>query len=471
MTENIITCCTSTELTCKDYQLLLGASFDGILLTDATGTALLVNKAYLELSGIPEEAIIGKNMHEVISAGYLKRSVIHMVMEEKKTITLTHTELPCGIAIVTATPIFNEQGEIVRILANVRDMSEIHRLKSELEKAQEMEELFYKNLDKEKIQECVHEPVAVSPAMKSVFSLARKISPVDVTVLILGESGVGKEVVAKYVHERSPRKEMPFIAVNCGAIPEPLLESELFGYTGGAFTGAAKNGKPGLFEAAENGTLFLDEIGELPLNLQVKILRVLEMREVTRIGSVKPIPVNARILAATNRNLEEMVHNGTFREDLYYRLNIIQINIPPLRERLEDIAPLSMRFLTHFNTIYNQKKRINPDILREFNNYSWPGNIRELKNLIERLVVVSVGEYLDVNELPCRKNNAIPDTAAVQVARIVPFHEAIEEVEKQILSNAIHEYGSSRKIAAVVGVDQATVLRKMKKYGISKTIQ
>jgi len=455
-------------LSCEDYQVLLGASYDGILLTDAMGTALMLNKAYLELSGIPETEIIGKNLKDVIAAGYLKRSVVLMVLEEKRTITLTQTDLPCGVAVVTGTPIFNEEGEIVRVLANVRDMSEVYRLREELEKAQEMEELYYKNLDLEKSDDHGNEPVAVSSAMKDVICLARKISPVDVTVLILGESGVGKEVVAKYIHEHSSRKDHPFIAVNCGAIPEQLLESELFGYIGGAFTGASKNGKKGLFEAAENGTLFLDEIGELPLNLQVKILRALEMHEVTRVGALKPISVNARILAATNRNLEEMVQDGTFRDDLYYRLNVIQLQIPPLRERIEDIAPLSMRFLLQLNQLYSQKKRMTPEILHEFNNYSWPGNIRELKNILERLIVVSAGDYLDVNELLCKKSDK-SNESAVQVARIIPISEAVEEVEKQLLTCAVQEYGSSRKIAAVVGIDQATVLRKMKKYGISKS--
>lgn len=470
MSQDTINCLTSTDLDCEDYQILLGASSDGILLTDGNGVAILLNKAYLKLSGIPEEAIIGRNMKDVVADGYLKRSVILMVIEEKRTVTLTQTDLPCGIAIVTATPIFNEDGEIIRILASVRDMSEIYRLREELEKAQQLEELFYQKLEQEKSPDNEDEPVAVSSSMKEVFCLARKISPIDVTVLVLGESGVGKEIVANFIHNHSTRKENPFIAVNCGAIPEHLLESELFGYAGGAFTGASKNGKQGLFEAAENGTLFLDEIGELPLNLQVKILRVLEMHEITRIGALKPVSVNARILAATNRNLENMIKEGTFREDLYYRLNVIQLHIPPLRERTEDIAPLSMRFLNHFNRLYSQKKRMSPDILREFTHYSWPGNIRELKNVLERLVVVSTGDYLDVHELPCKKNMKA-NTAAIQVGRIIPISEAIEEVEKQLLSNAVEEYGSSRKIAAAVGINQATVLRKMKKYGITKSIQ
>lgn len=469
MQKNIEECC-NPHMTIKDFKMLFGASYDGILLTDAKGNILMFNKAYVDLSGIPEDVLKGKNMEQIIELGYLKRSVALMVLNEKEPVTITHIDLPHGTCIVTGSPIFDEKGELYRVVTNVRDMTEIYRLREELEKAQEMEEIYYQHLDQNINPDLKNEPVAISTAMQEVLGLARKISPVDVTVLILGESGVGKEVVAKYIHDHSYRKDGPFIAVNCGAIPEHLLESELFGYIGGAFTGALKNGKAGLFESAENGTLFLDEIGELPLNLQVKILRVLEMHEVTRIGACSPIPVNARILAATNRNLEDMVKNKeAFRDDLYYRLNVIQIQIPPLRERPDDIAPLAMHFLHHYNQVYNQKKRMSSDVLREFKQYTWPGNIREIKNLIERLVVVSNGEYLDFNELPCKKRGK-NDPPAVQVSRIIPLSTAVEELEKQLLITALEEYESSRKIAAAIGINQATVLRKMKKYGLARTI-
>jgi len=468
MPKDIEDCCNS-HMTIKDFEMLFGASYDGILLTDANGNILLFNKAYVDISGIPAEVLIGKNMEQIIELGYLKKSVALMVLKEKKPVTITHIDLPHGTCIVTGSPIFNEKGELYRVVTNVRDMTEIYRLREELEKAQEMEEIYYQHLDKEKNPDLKNEPVAISAAMKEVLGLARKISPVDVTVLILGESGVGKEVIAKYIHDHSSRKDGPFVAVNCGAIPEQLLESELFGYIGGAFTGALKNGKAGLFESAENGTLFLDEIGELPMNLQVKILRVLEMHEVTRIGACSPISVNARILAATNRDLEDMaVNKESFREDLYYRLNVIQIPIPPLRERPEDIVPLAMHFLNHFNQIYNHRKRMSADVLSMFKQYSWPGNIRELKNLTERLVVVSSGEYLDCLELPCKKKGK-NDPPAVQVSRIIPLSTAVEELEKQLLITALEEYESSRKVAAAIGINQATVLRKMKKYGLVRT--
>lgn len=455
---------SSCNLTAEEFRVLFESSYDGILLTDAKGNILMFNKAYVDLSYIPAEVLIGNNMHEIIKAGYLNRSVALMVLEEKKAITITQVDFPLRTCVVTGNPIYDEDGKIYRVVTNVRDMTEIYRLREELEKAQEMEEIYYQQLQQGNNHNS-NDPIAISASMREVLNLARKISPVDVTVLILGESGVGKEVIARFIHDNSSRKNDPFVAVNCGAIPEQLLESELFGYVGGAFTGATKNGKAGLFETAENGTIFLDEIGDLPVNLQVKILRVLEMREVTRIGACKPIPLNTRILAATNRDLIDMIKKEEFRDDLYYRLNVIQITIPPLRERVDDIAPLSMHFLHYYNQVYNQKKRISHDLIRSLENYCWRGNIRELKNVIERLVVVSTGEYLDVNELPFESNtkSIVPP---VQVSKIIPITEAIAELEKQLLLMALKEYQSSRKIAAAIGINQATVLRKIKKYNI-----
>jgi len=233
------------------------------------------------------------------------------------------------------------------------------------------------------------------------------------------------------------------------------------------FTGASKKGKPGLFEIAQKGTLFLDEIGELPLNLQVKILRFLETREITRVGDYKPFSVDVRILAATNRDLEAMVNKGEFREDLYYRLNVVQIKIPPLRERIDDVGPLSFYYLNQFNSQYNQKKRMSYDVLKEMQRYDWPGNIRELKNVIEHMVVVSNGQYFDVNDLPFYKGDYEPELPVISVSGIIPLSEAVAEVEKQILSSALKQCKSTRNIAKMVKMNQSTVVRKMKKYGLS----
>jgi PAS domain S-box-containing protein len=451
----------------EEFQAILEASFDGILVTDGKGKVLMLNKAYERLTGLSATEMLGGNMRDFLNPQYMPNSVALMVLDEKKPVTIPHQTKNGRSIMVTGSPVFNEQGEIVRVVTNVRDISEIYELRQELIKAQEMEKLYYQQLGSEWSKGKDKGPVAVSTVMKNIFALASKVSSVDATVLILGDSGVGKEVVAKYIHENSPRNEGPFITINCGAIPEQLLESELFGYAPGAFTGAIKNGKAGLFEMAQGGTLFLDEIGELPLNLQVKILRALETREIIRVGSCKSIPIDVRILAATNRNLEEMVKKNEFREDLFYRLNVIQIKIPPLRERVEDIAPLSIYFLNLFNARYGQKKRITYDVIKELERYHWPGNIRELKNVIERMVIVSSGEFLQIGDLPWYdKSTEDKPINSINISGVIPIAEAIEEMEKQILQNAIKEYKTSRKIAKAIGVDQSTVIRKIKKYGL-----
>ncbi len=445
-------------------------SYDGILVTDNNANVVMANDAYFRITDIKKEELIGKNFREfTVSKSYTRIACLD-VLEKKVPVTYTHTQLvPGRTVMVTASPIFDNKGQIQLVVTNCRDMTEMVHLREQLDQAQEMEELYYKHLNG--LNQPDGEPVAVNNRMRELFASALKVSAVDVTILITGESGVGKEVVAKYIHEKSPRKTSPFVAVNCGAIPEQLLESEFFGYVGGAFTGAAKNGKKGLFETAHGGTLFLDEIGDLPFNLQVKLLRALDSGEITRVGANTPTPVNIRLLAATNQNLEEMVHTQKFREDLYYRLNVINLHIPPLRERPEDIRPLCMYFLHECNQRYGQNKRINLDVLRAIENHSWPGNIRQLKHAIERMVVLSNRDYLEISALPgydCShtKPNQVDCTEAVIVNRFIPIPQAIEEVEKQILCHAMKQYCSSRQIAKETGIDQTTVLRKIKKYGL-----
>jgi transcriptional regulator with PAS, ATPase and Fis domain len=282
-------------------------------------------------------------------------------------------------------------------------------------------------------------------------------------VLILGESGVGKEMVANLIHETSDRKNSPFIKVNCGAIPENLLESELFGYEGGAFTGAKKEGKMGLFELANKGTLFLDEIAEMPLALQVKLLRVLQEREVMRVGGVKPVAVNVRIIAATNRNLHEDVQKGNFREDLYYRLNVIPLSILPLRERREDILPLASYFIEQFNQKYLTKKTLSAETAEAFELYNWPGNVRELQNIVERLIVMSDGDEIQHLHLPEEITNLSSNRDKVQVLDILPLKECMEMAEKQLLRLAKQKYSSTVKIADALQVNQSTISRKLQK--------
>ncbi len=310
--------------------------------------------------------------------------------------------------------------------------------------------------------------VAYSVEMERVLQLAAKVAPVDSTVLIMGESGVGKEVVARFIHAQSRRASGPFVTINCGAIPPNLLESELFGYEAGAFTGARREGKPGMIEMAARGTLFLDEISELPQDLQVKLLQVIQQRRLTRVGGVKPTDVDIRIIAATNRDLPAMVRRGEFRPDLYYRLNVVPIVVPPLRERRDDVVPLVYHFLGRLNEAHGLRKTISEAAREALARYSWPGNVREVENLIERLVVTCEADEIDIGDLPQHVREGGPATtasASVVVAGLMPLRKAVEEVERQLIELALAEHSSTHKVARALGVNQSTIVRKLRKYG------
>ena len=307
--------------------------------------------------------------------------------------------------------------------------------------------------------------------MRDVLTLAEKVAPFQATVLILGDSGAGKEEVAKFVHRHSMRSDKPFIAINCGAIPFELLESELFGYEKGAFTGAMQMGKKGLIEAAEGGTIFLDEIGETSLDFQVKLLRFLETKEVRKVGGLESKTVDVRVIAATNKNLAEMAQEGTFREDLYYRLNVVQINIPSLSKRVDDIMPLANLFINRYNKKYCQHKLLTYDVIKELEAHEWTGNVRQLKNVIENMVIVSNNEYLQTEDLPWEPKVTEKGDVDRLVKDIVDIDsltlaEATEELEKTILRRAKETCHSTREMANKLDVNQSTIVRKLQKYGL-----
>jgi PAS domain S-box-containing protein len=456
------------NLTCEEISVVIEQSYDGIIVIDDNADVVLVNDAYFRITGFDRKDLEGKNFREFIYNSPYKRAALLDVLDMKKPVTWTTKVMSGKIAMVTAKPIFDCDGNIRLVVGNCRDISEMIQLREQLERAQEIEEIYYKTL---KGSESTG-PIAVSRKMIEILSTAAKVSSVDISVLITGESGVGKEVLARYIHEHSSRKDAPFVAVNCGAIPDTLLESEFFGYVGGAFTGAAKQGKQGLFEAANGGTLFLDEIGDLSFSLQVKLLRALDTGEITRVGANYPTQVNIRLIAATNKDLRKAVQDNHFREDLYYRLNVIHLHLPPLRERPEDIRPLCMYFLNKCNRRYGQNKKMSLEVQKALESRTWPGNVRQLKHTIERMVVLNNGEQLDLaavfdnNDLPESSN---PSNAAdmILINRFSPIPHAVAEVEKQILSNAMKVCVSSRQIAKLTGINQTTVLRKIRKYGLS----
>ncbi|BDG60122.1 sigma-54 interaction domain-containing protein [Caldinitratiruptor microaerophilus] len=318
------------------------------------------------------------------------------------------------------------------------------------------------------------EMIAVSPLMRQVREWVRKVGAVSSPVLILGETGVGKEVVARAIHRHSPRCRAPFVRVNCGAIPESLFESALFGYERGAFTGAERGGKAGYLQAAEGGTLFLDEIGELPLSLQVKLLHVLQDRTFTRVGGTEPIRADVRIITATNRDLAAMVREGRFREDLYYRLNVLPIEVPPLRERPEDIAPLVELFLERFARLHGRRKRFSEAAMAALKTYPWPGNVRQLEHLVERLVVLVEQPVIHLSDLPQEFQNGLAGRSGlltqqsegqpVVVQGLVPLRDAVRLVEEQLLLLASRLYATTQEMGQALGVSHSTVVRKLKKY-------
>ncbi len=305
--------------------------------------------------------------------------------------------------------------------------------------------------------------VAQSPAMKSVLELVERVAPTDATLLIQGESGTGKEVIARAVHHASPRAAHPFVAVNCGAVPEALLESELFGHVRGSFTGAVAS-KPGLFEEANEGTLFLDEIGEMPAALQVKLLRVLQSREIRRLGATQPLAIDVRVLAATNRDLAEMLRKGTFREDLFYRLNVIQVALPPLRERREDIPALAEQFLARSAAKLGRELRLSADTVERLLRYPWPGNVRELENAIERAAILGRDAAIGPEDLP-------PHVAAaleLGPSPGLPEQVTLVDVERTHILRTLERFGGSHSGAAeALGIGRTTLWRKLKEYGIA----
>lgn len=408
-------------------------------------------------------------MYELVDKGILSRSASILVLEQRKPITITLTTVTGTNLLVSATPVFDEEGNIFRIVTSVRDVSELNMLKQRVEQLEGLNAHFEFQMQQMKVK-LSGELVFKNPEMEKLIYQALKIAEVDSTVLISGESGVGKERIAEIIQSHSARKNGPFVKVNCTAIPDNLIESELFGYESGAFTGARREGKPGLFELAHQGTLLLDEIGDIPLHLQVKLLRAIQEKEIFRVGGTKPIKIDVRIIAVTNKNLDQMVRQGEFREDLYYRLNVIPIHVPSLRERPEDIPLLIRHFLWHFNQRYNYRKEFEPEVIEVLMRYNWPGNIRELENLVERLVVTSSTEKIGLQHLPSYvfNNNKAPNDQdrPVTVHRIMPLKDAVEYLEKAMLEKTFSITDSYYKAAKILEVDASTISRKARKYQV-----
>lgn len=451
----------------RELSAIFENSYDGIYITDPEGKTLKTNTAIERITGIPKEYYIGKTVDELMKRGILQTSVTHEVLKKKRRVTINQLNYTGKDTLMTGNPVFNEEGEIEKIVTNIRDLTELNELHRELKKAKDLNKKYERELKKLQSLTFTHEDlVIVSEKMKEIFHVIERIANVDATVLILGETGVGKDVIAGEIFHKSERAQTgKFIKVNCGAIPTQLLESELFGYERGAFTGANQSGKQGWFELAHNGVIFLDEIGELPAELQVKLLRVLQDKEILRVGGTKPIQVNVRVIAATNRDLKKMVREGQFREDLFYRLNVIPIHVPPLRERRDEILPLVQFFLAKTNEKHEMKKEFNHELNEFFYYYAWPGNVRELANLVERLVLTTGSERITLDDLPLEYRT--DDEQQMNRCHAKTLKEAVEWTEEQMLQSAAKTYRTTYEMAKALDTSQATIVRKLKKYNIN----
>lgn len=449
----------------NDLQSIIEASFDGIMVANREGEILMANQAYERLTGNKLKAVIGHKIYELVQEGFHTDPVMDLVIKRKEPVTNTqYSPTNRNCLMITGNPVFDKNGEVSWVVLNFRDITKLNQLQYELEHTRELTERYSAELA-ELRKQVVKETniIAKSPSMTKVIELALHVAKVDSTVLIQGESGAGKELIAKIIHNNSSRGFGAFIKVNCTAIPETLIESELFGYEAGAFTGANRQGKAGLFELAHNGTLLLDEIGDMPLSFQAKFLRALQEQEITRVGGTKPRKVNVRLLAATNQDLRKLVKEKSFREDLYFRLNVVPIFVPPLRERQEDIIPLIFFYQEYFSKKYNLKKELTPDAINVLAQYHWPGNVRELVNLVERLMVTSVSPVITAANLPEEFHLTIVSKEAVSIKGIVPLKQAVKELERQLLERALISYGSTYKAAEVLKIDQSTIVKKLKK--------
>lgn len=446
---------------------ILDSSYDGILVCDQEGNVLRFNRAFSRITGLPSAQFSTRTVQKIF-----ENDMIGEVLRKKKATSFVEKrKRDLNDLLVTCTPVMDEDGNIERVVINVRDITELTRLKEKLEETWELSRRYHEELAELRAQlNGASDLVVNSAAMTKVLELVIRVAKVDSTVLILGESGVGKEVITRTIHTNSPRCNYPFIKINCGAIPGNLLESELFGYEGGAFTGANKSGKPGLFELADKGTLLLDEIGDLPLNLQVKLLRVLQEKEITRVGGIKSRKVDVRIIASTNSDLAKKVKEKFFREDLFFRLNVVPILIPPLRERREDILPLIQKFQKKFEQQYTIKKQFSAAALDRMLQYDWPGNVRELENIVEFLYVTVGCPEIKLEDLPShlREKSKEKRGEIVAVSGIIPLKKAVREVERQLIQRALEQYHSTYKAAAVLEVDQSTVIRKLQRIKKAK---
>lgn len=444
---------------------------DPIWIIDNQGNVLWVNQAtYDFFSALQIDELVGQNVIEMEKRGLFTPSIARLVIEQKQFISTTQVTQNNVHLLVSSDYIPDENGDIQYIVTHARQLSQVINQSSELEKIESILQLYKQQIRQLILQQKnqQHEDfyVGKSKAAKHLFEWSQKVADIDSTILLTGETGVGKTAFAYRIHQLSSRNNKPFIHLDCNAIPESLIESELFGYKKGAFTGANSNGKLGLIAAADQGTLFLDEIGEFPLHLQSKLLQFLQNKTYRMIGDNQVQQADVRIIAATNVNLMEHVKAGRFRKDLFYRLNILPMEIPPLRDRKEDIIPLLNFYLSKFNQKHGRQHTLSKNLMDTLYNYRWEGNIRELENLMERLVITSAGPKIDIDVLPSDFPLQQSQQMLLQNVEEVSLPVYLEQIEKSILIKVYNETNSTWKAAKKLGVSQSYIIRRLKKFNL-----
>ena len=459
-----------------DFKIVVDSLDDSIFITDKNGVCLYVNPAHRRNTEILPEEVIGKSVEDIVSEGKLFTggAVMDVIRSGEKRFRLStvHKTNPPSVGYAIGVPIFDQNGDLHQVVVNSRPILTLQALHEDFGKFLKEANRLDKSRENVRILQNAQNQnsrssrlVGSSYSLQKVWKTIQMAAPTDATVLITGESGVGKEVVADEIYRLSERNDKTFIKVNCASIPANLLESELFGYEKGAFSGANASGKQGLFELANHGTLLLDEIGDMPMDLQVKLLRAIQSKEITRVGGTKPISLDIRFIAATNSDLKEKISQGLFRQDLYYRLNVIPINIPPLRERLNDLDELCRHFVDYYTKKHGRAFELTEDQLAIMKQYSWPGNIRELENVIEYLTICASGTKEIADEmlrglLDISLGDEISSSAG-------SLNQSVENYEKNLIESVLKESKNLREAGAKLGVNASTISRKTKQYGIN----
>ncbi|HKL00312.1 MAG TPA: sigma 54-interacting transcriptional regulator [Desulfotignum sp.] len=457
-----------------ELDTIIDSSNDGLWICDGNGVVVRVNPSSAKMIGLSATEVVGRHMSELVEKKLVDRSVTLEVLKTRKKVSLIQETRIGRQLFLTATPVFDKNGELFRVVVNERDITEITRLQEQLKENAALTERYKRDILEKQIQETEYRQiVAQSANFQKIIQKAIKLGEVDSSVLILGESGTGKGVIADLIHKYSSRAHHPMIKINCGSIPETLVESELFGYEKGAFTGAGHKGKSGKFETADKGVIFLDEIAELPLASQVKLLRFLEDGVISRVGSTRNRPVDVRIIAATNRDLKEMIEKKQFRSDLYYRLNVIPVKIPPLRERKDCLLPLINHYMDFFSDKYKKPRMVlSNETVDALSAYPFLGNVRELINICERLVVMATDRQVRYEDLPGSVRKALSPSRPVGTSWQPgqTLEQLVGDLEKTVLNQALKHAGTQARAARFLGINQSTIARKLKKYGLTKPV-